>query len=181
MITKRYPRPCETVHAPRVSKSYEIHPIVSTHHHREPVVARRPSFVRRARKNPKKKIVEAQSNQSPRERTCALRSNPPVDPPKIGLGVFGLSLGAVHGAGAAAAAAFSSARTTRAAPREEEDARRVVPRGVTMRTWEEVAERLNISFDGCFAMCRSESLRFGFRIGSSVCPRNCTCTYNVYI
>jgi hypothetical protein len=66
-----------------------------------------------------------------------------VDPPKIGLGVFGLSLGAVHGAGAAAAAAFSSARTTRAAPREE-DARRVVARGVTMRTREEVAERLNM-------------------------------------
>ena len=53
-----------------------------------------------------------------------------------------MSLGAVHGAGAAAAA-FSSARTTRAAPREE-DARRVVARGVTMRVWEEVAERLNM-------------------------------------
>lgn len=52
-----------------------------------------------------------------------------------------MSLGAVHGAGAAAAA-FSSARTTRAAPREE-DARRVVARGVT-RTWEEVAERLSM-------------------------------------
>jgi len=86
-----------------------------------------------------KKIVEARIIA--RARTCALRSNPPVDPPKIGLGVFGLSLGAVQTAGAAADA-FSSARTTRAAPREE-DARRVVARGVT-RTWEEVAERLNM-------------------------------------
>ena len=47
-------------------------------------------------------------------RTCALRNNPPVDPPKIGLGVLGFNFGAVHTAGAAGAASFaaSAARIT---------------------------------------------------------------------
>lgn len=47
-------------------------------------------------------------------RTCALRSSPPVLPPKIGDGVFGSSVGSVHFgfSGAAAGASFSSARTT---------------------------------------------------------------------
>lgn len=47
-------------------------------------------------------------------RTCALRSSPPVLPPKMGDGVFGSSVGSVHFgfSGAAAGASFSSARTT---------------------------------------------------------------------
>ena len=107
-----------------ISKSREIHRIRSDPSPSRTSVASSSSTVRPSIHPSQKKSL----NEN-RIRTCALRSNPPVDPPKIGLGVFGLSLGAVHGAGAAAgAAAFSSARTTRAVPRE--GARRVVARGV---------------------------------------------------
>ena len=102
--------------------SHPFRPFTVPNHRR--VVVHRPIHPSTPRTRKKKSLNEN------RIRTCALRSNPPVDPPKIGLGVFGLSLGAVHGAGAAgAAAAFSSARTTRCVPREE-GARRVVARGV---------------------------------------------------
>ena len=186
MITK----PSETA-PPRVaknppSKSYEIPPIVSTRHHREPVVASR---VIRSKIPPetasasKRKSLRNQSKS--RKRTCALRSNPPVDPPKIGLGVFGLSFGAVQTAGAAAAAAFSSARTTSAAPRREEDARRVVARGVTTRTWEEVAERLNMfeneNASRCADRWTTRARGEGDRSRASVCPRNGKHTCDGYI
>ena len=60
-------------------------------------------------------------------RTCALRNNPPVDPPKIGLGVLGFNFGAVHTAGAAGAASFaaSAARITLVRARDARDARGV--------------------------------------------------------
>ena len=54
------------------------------------------------------------SNDDPRAPlgTCALRSRPPVEPPKMGDGVFGFSVGGTKGAGVAGAAwAPVSART----------------------------------------------------------------------
>jgi len=46
-------------------------------------------------------------------RTCALRSKPPVDPPKIGLGVFGFNFGALQAAGAAGLAGADSPPSAR--------------------------------------------------------------------
>lgn len=95
-----------------------------------------------------------------------MRNNPPVDPPKIGLGVLGFNFGAVHTAGAAGAASFaaSAARITLVA-RDARDARRGVAIALVVAAYDAEADMANMS---CVRkrVWRTESDATRVRVGS---------------
>ena len=94
-----------------------------------------------------------------------MRSKPPVEPPKIGLGVFGFNFGALHAAGAAGVAGADSppsARTIADAARLEVTDRRSARTAVGATACR--AERENIG-GGCVSLTDARCGRWAVERG----------------